>query len=80
MATPFVLVPVSDLESILHSVTAAHSWSVTEDLRDSYRKLNRQNRGSAMTLALANAKDKLTDYIEEGQKVRPEEDTNDVSN
>lgn len=79
MATPIVPVLLSDLESILSTVTAAHSWSVTEDLRDSYRKLNRQNRGSAMTLALANAQDKLTDYIEEGVKVRPEETTDAVS-
>jgi hypothetical protein len=44
---------------LLETLSAAHNCLWAEDLHETYRKLNRQNRSSPLTLSVEQARDML---------------------
>lgn len=59
-----VTLSLSDLTKIHAAVNSAYHQNLAMDMVDSYRRLNRQARGSDMTLALKDALDTAATYIQ----------------
>jgi hypothetical protein len=59
-----VSVRLSDLIQVRDSLNSSYYHNLALDMADSYRKLNRQNRGSPMTLALQAALAKTNEYLD----------------
>lgn len=70
-----VTLPLSDLVAIRAAINSSYYHNLALDMGEAYRKLNRQNRGSAMTLALKDALTMSNDAIEmaTGKQPTPEE-------
>lgn len=60
---PDVTLTEVEAGSLLETLDAAHNCLWVEDLRDSYRKLNRQSRSSPLTLAVEASRNLLADKI-----------------
>lgn len=59
-----VTLRLSDLVQVRDSLNSSYYHNLALDMADSYRKLNRQNRGSAMTLALQASLEKVNEYLD----------------
>jgi hypothetical protein len=59
-------VTISDIDAIniQQALDSARSFISLFDLQESIRKLNRQNRSSPLTLALDDAYERITRYLE----------------
>jgi len=62
-----ISLPLADLVAIRDALNSSYYHNLALDMADSYRKLNRQNRGSAMTLAVKTALDTANNHIEQSQ-------------
>lgn len=59
-------ITISDVDAIniQQALDTARSFTALLDIQEGLRKLNRQNRSSALTLALDEAYERITRYLE----------------